>query len=393
MGKRPTIHLLSAADRFNYGDLLFSLILTKELDAAGNYNILNYATTDSDLTNLGAIKTSKYTSLYGVTPGNNWLLIAGGEVMGANWSRLMSFIYKPFFWIYEKAEIFNQLNALEKATKYYLGVNSNLAFVPNEEIIKNNFNIIYNSVGGIFFEKNNYKNDLKNLENNIKYFSTRDAISHESISRTGIKDVKLTPDSAILMSKHYPREKLLQMTSSAISNIPENYITLQLGYKKSIGNFDEIAQQMEMLSNELELPIILCPIGNCPGHDDSLALEIIAQKVKNAILIKPKNLWDIMHVISNSKIFVGTSLHGVITAMSYSIPYLGINKEIHKLDAYLKTWGIQEFNTCIDFIQIAEQGIKVATANSIKLEESRVTQITLAHESIRNIAKTINQFS
>lgn len=388
---KPELHLLSASDRFNYGDLLFPIILSNELNLHGDFNIKNYATINSDLTNLGAIKTLRYKSLYKVKTSNNWLIVAGGEVMGANWSKLLSFIYKPYLWLYEKAEKNNQLHILENITKYCLGVHSNLAFIPTEDRITRHFNLIYNSIGGISFENNKHNSDLLKVKKNIKYISARDIKSQRSITSIGIEHVKLTPDSAILMSEYYPINKLSQLVSPDIRKPKGNHIALQLGFKKSIAHVDEIARQINTLSKKISAPVILCPIGNCPGHDDTIVLDIIKKKLDNAIIIKPTNIWDIMYTISNSQIFIGTSLHGVITAMSYNIPYLGINKKIEKLDSYLNTWGVSCSNSCTDFTDIFDNAMEALDSNDKNLEESRSKQILLARESIKNIGITINQ--
>ena len=58
-----------------------------------------------------------------------------------------------------------------------------------------------------------------------------------------------------------------------------------------------------------------------------------------------------MFAISNASLYVGTSLHGLITAQSFGRPYVGLNKNLPKLDSYIKTWTDKEMG-CIDFESI-----------------------------------------
>jgi len=68
-----------------------------------------------------------------------------------------------------------------------------------------------------------------------------------------------------------------------------------------------------------------------------------------------------MALIANASLYIGTSLHGVITAMSYGLPYVGLNKKQVKVQQYLKTWGVEELSSIQDpdsFIDYAEQIIE-----------------------------------
>lgn len=82
----------------------------------------------------------------------------------------------------------------------------------------------------------------------------------------------------------------------------------------------------------------MCPIGTALGHEDDVALEVIYKQIddKDVVLVKSPTIWDIMSLIKNARLYVGTSLHGVITAMSFGIPFVGV--EVKKIRTYLETW-------------------------------------------------------
>ena len=101
---QKNIYILSASDRYNYGDLLFPIILIKELEKLGDYKFFNIATIKSDLSKRGALPTQNYKALYSATGQNNYLIVAGGEVLGANWSRLYSFLKPLYYKVYIKTK-------------------------------------------------------------------------------------------------------------------------------------------------------------------------------------------------------------------------------------------------------------------------------------------------
>jgi polysaccharide pyruvyl transferase WcaK-like protein len=51
------------------------------------------------------------------------------------------------------------------------------------------------------------------------------------------------------------------------------------------------------------------------------------------------SVFDLMGLIAGARLYVGTSLHGAITAVSYGVPVLGLcPSRVRKLAAFLGTW-------------------------------------------------------
>lgn len=98
------------------------------------------------------------------------------------------------------------------------------------------------------------------------------------------------------------------------------------------------------------MKIVLINIGYAPLHDDFKSHKILNKAFPNkTILFEDTNIFEIMYLIKNSQIFLGTSLHGNITAMSYNVPHLGFEK-INKLKYFLKTWENNEISSTFDFL-------------------------------------------
>ena len=88
------------------------------------------------------------------------------------------------------------------------------------------------------------------------------------------------------------------------------------------------------------------------NHDDHEALKAVQAKLRCPSVYFDA---DIMYLIANAKAYIGTSLHGAITSMSYAVPHVGL--VVEKLDAYLATWGVEGNNYAVPFDQIYKQYI------------------------------------
>jgi hypothetical protein len=353
-GDKKIIHFLSASDRINYGDLLFPILFKSVLERHYPQTVfLNYAVVKSDFSGFGALPTASYLSFQKKVKllGGN-VVIGGGEVFFTEWRTLYSFI-SPTYSKLLKNSYFKRLNAKIDFAKIVLSHNKvAIPFCPSKEELENNqLNLFFSSVGGVFFgTKEKPKNSkLINTLQKSSLLSVRDQRSFDSMKLFGLSP-KLVPDSAIIMSDIFAQDFLYSGTNLKTLK-DKKYMFLQLGRYKSPNDLKTFVKQLKSVGAQLELEIVLCPIGLAPGHEDDVILNKIHKLEASFTLIKPQSIYDIMFAISNASLYVGTSLHGLITAQSFGRPYVGLNKNLPKLDSYIKTWTDKEMG-CIDFESI-----------------------------------------
>ena len=101
------------------------------------------------------------------------------------------------------------------------------------------------------------------------------------------------------------------------------------------------------------------------------------------------NIYEVMYFIARSKFFAGTSLHGNITSMSYSVPHIGLNKSITKLDEYLRTWDLELQNHCIDFEELSDEYNKIKDIKKEDLLQKRSELIDLNLENFNKMFKLL----
>ncbi|MCC2589424.1 polysaccharide pyruvyl transferase family protein [Chryseobacterium sp. MFBS3-17] len=390
-----SIAIFAPQDRFNYGDLLFAIMLEYGLNktSPGTFRFQKYGLVKADFSDEGGFNVFSYKRLkkdlnQGKTDA---IIVAGGECLRADWNGLYSFINPLYFKLFRHPRIpFFFKKSLW--VRSFLGGVSDNPFLINKSDFQNDFQVIYNLVGGGYNLPSEKLNRLKKAD----YISFREKASAQFTSeKLQNHEVFLVPDSAIIMEDIYPKDDFL--TSSkipvTIRNILQTkYIFFQISKYKSDNKLDEIALQLKNIAETTGMKVILCPIGTAKGHEDHIPLKMIYQKIKEyAIFIDHISLESIMALIAYAQLYIGNSLHGVITAMSYGLPYIALNKKQIKLKYYLECWAppeLMEIQDVDDFKNQAEAHLSNSFLGN-KIRQKTEVQKDLYYQSLQRISNTI----
>ena len=306
MSKVAIFHL-APHERFNYGDIMYSIVLKEylktRLDDFDFYHVGIYKTDTSDI-GAGKIITKKEMIEISKQYDSTTLFIGGGEFLGANNTTLFSHIgLKP--------------------TPELVKDNLEIPFIVDKQVKNSIDNIHYISFGGDVRE--NIKGDIINSFNTypnsiyVREYKTKDNIARRGVT----KEIVSNPDLVELCSKFFKKDK------------SESYVLVQLGKFKT-RNVLAIIQNLKQISKTEK--IYLMGLGNCPQHNDDLLLKEVHKHLPDSTYIQPKDALEQMEVISRSKLVIGTSLHLMITAHAYNIPWISVNPNIIKVVNYQKTW-------------------------------------------------------
>ena len=390
------IGLFGAIDRNNYGDLLFPIIFEKYYEKIYGRNKAEfeyYGLIESDMTEISGFKTESVQKAFNDEQLDS-MIVVGGEVIGANWPTMYSHFFKNKYFI----KMINSLvrinfNISNLLFKKIMGAKNKYPFLLKKEYFKNSkLKVIYNASGAVGLIPD--KKELKNILDESDFFSARSKIPFENIKEIGFKKAKMTPDSAIIMSRIYSKSYLRELISPYLKNnskeFDEKYYVFQIKNKLAQPKIDLIVEEIEKIYSQNKLKVILLPIGRAGNHDDDIALEEISKKLKVPHWIpKFNNIFDTMYILSNCQLYIGTSLHGAITAFSYGIRPVCLTTEIIKLIDFLETWGPYENN----HVEIEELAIKFNEfynydKNKLKLISDNVMDRT--EETFEEIFKIIN---
>lgn len=376
---KKKIVIVGAFDRYNYGDnllpILFEIYLKKFApNLLDSYELRYCAITKSNLSRYGAKPTTSLEEE--VSSGNVHSFIAiGGEVLAATSSSLI--LHNSPSNITKSVVKFLRSNKMKRVADLLcqrkLGLPWEFPYIPKR--IDEHTRIAMNAVGGIPPQNRSaIGHRLAERLINADYISVRDRRTYESVKH--ITHAKLYPDSAITMGSLVSSELLASKISAKVSKqIHKKYICFQAAPEKSGCTVPDCANVLKTLMEESGLELLLLPVGYASGHDDHQFLSKIHDiKFLESTLLFDLNLWEIMSLIKNSTIFIGTSLHGVITAMSFGTPYIGLNPKIVKLQSFLQDWGISPLNKCYQLNDLVK-AFNMATAINHLTLQKHATQL------------------
>lgn len=382
------IYIVGPFDRFNYGDLIFPLILKYGISRLSNskYEFKYYSMTGGDYRDKGSIQSEPYSSLIKLFADGSVnvakVIIAGGESIGADWFNLYRFINIRFHWLTRNIlmrKMLSKANILSYIMQGYV----EYPFTIDKSVYNRSMKIAYNSVGGTWSAIRTL-NELRSAD----YLAVRENITSKLLNQENIEH-DVYPDCAILLSELYPESSFI-LNNNLRREIREilrsKYVFFQVGRYKYGESLDVIIRQLDEIAKQDNVTIVLCPIGLAPGHEDHIPLSKISKDLKgNNIYIENPHIDEIMALLAHCYTYIGTSLHGIISAMSYSKPYIGLNPNQLKLVGYLQTWGHRDLNEVSEvsgFIQMYDKSKRVRKSELTYLAK---TQKELYWQSLRNI--------
>lgn len=334
------IAVVAACDRNNYGDVLLP-VLFKEMLAQyrqeNDYKIDVFGLTYSDMTYMGGNKTRP---LYMVDEHYDSVVFVGGEILAARYVNM-------FLNLQEDERVIAQYSSMascdyekcdEECRKVLHGVNDYpWVFYPKNT----NQKVFYNAVGGAhraFSTKQ--KKAWERCISETTMFTVRNNRSQIYFREICGIDIDLVPDSAILIKEFITEKKYIREEIEQIVKDLGNYITLQVNKRYGEDREDEIASIINEVYRQFKIKTILLPIGKAQGHEDAIPLNIIHNSAPIAsVYIYDNSIYETMYLIRNSMLFVGTSLHGIITAASYSVPHTVLFGEADKTIGFINTWN------------------------------------------------------
>ncbi|WP_028296519.1 polysaccharide pyruvyl transferase family protein [Olivibacter sitiensis] len=392
------ILIIGAFDRYNYGDLLFPIIIEQQLKSYGDDITFNYyGIVKSDLSALGGKPTESIQDFYqrcdDIAAGKASVIVAGGEAVAVTWNSLLVALNKYFRLTRRYQHHINRIIDLNKTAKAILKGRTDFPFVFNSNDFKAVDHVLLNSLGGSEIDPALFTKEkiLKQKLQQVDYFAVRDKTTRQNLGNAGINTL-LFPDSAILMSKFFPREVLAKRVSPEVRDFvadhAQNYVFFQTNRNHAKGQESLIANELNALQQQHAVKICLCPIGRALNHDDHEALESIRPLLKeDAAYFGDSHIWDVMYLIANATSYIGTSLHGAITAMSFAVPYVGLR--VKKLDSYLKTWGVEALNHVVNLNEIASQYAKAIAVSKSELQRTLDIQIRESERSFDRMREII----
>lgn len=387
------VAVIAPHDRMNYGDFLFALMLDYALskEAGKSLKLKKYSLVEADYSHLGAYPSSSYRSLHKAVKNDTVtsIIVGGGQVLGGKWFLLYSYINPLVYFLTFKMRFYKS-SIYTSLVRRFLGGKSEYPFSINKNDFKPRIvKSIYNSVGTGALTTECYRR-LKEAD----YISVRDNRSLNVLESKLDRVIYLVPDSAIILSDVYA-EVDWELKVRRVFKISEKpYVFFQLSLHKYGNNLNVIILELENILKNTLLSIVLCPIGTAEGHNDDVILKRINNHFtgnERVRYIDSPSIEEIIFLIKQSDCYIGTSLHGIITAMSYCVPYIGLNPTQKKIVSYLETWSIQPLREVYSTDNFCDQLITIINSPLFEKQilDNTKLQKELYYQSINRIYSTI----
>lgn len=176
-----------------------------------------------------------------------------------------------------------------------------------------------------------------------QFIYLRDEQSREKLKEAGVsREMLVAPDLIVILSDYFDHAAERQKGQSILSQWGVDGSSSVLcfqGQPYAQSSEDEIIKQLLRYRQRTNTEIILLPLGYC--HRDHIFLMHLAKKSGGAFkYIGVYSVYDMISVIAACSMFVGTSLHGNITAFSFGIPHLYGTMDVDKAEGFIRGVGL-----------------------------------------------------
>lgn len=382
------IKLLGPFDRFNYGDLIFPRMVEYAFETISprTFQFECFSLVAADLRKAGGYRTRSYRDfVHSIrTDDENFIVVAGGQVLDAKWDLLYYYVNPNFV----------RLNRISKGVlrrllspQTLLGGVSEFPFCVDTAKFLSKPKVFYNSVGC-----GGPDPALASRLESSEYLAVREPESKEILRSIGISNVEVVPDSAVILSDVCEETAFLNGgVRTEIAGIREDsYIFFQIGEELAPSDLSPVADQLRELARHSKKLIVLCPIGTASGHRDDVPLKRLQEMLldESRYVHKP-TVPEIAFLLSRSSVYIGTSLHGAITSISFGRPYVGLTEVVPKLNAYLSFWGHPELQTGASITNFSEAAKRALEVPASELKDHADEQKKLYYSSAERMVKLI----
>ena len=219
-------------------------------------------------------------------------------------------------------------------------------FTPIEFAIRNNIKVLFNLPQIPYdFPEQLYDVTEKAFQN-IDYISLRDSVSSEKIKAIFAENspsITVCPDSVCCMCNVLPPEELLPLKQKLLQ-FDEEYAVIQFNMQKSNDDDENLLKIINELQSR-DYKIVLLPLGYT--HNDDNVLKQYRQNCNKELIVidKKLNIFEMAAILSGASIYIGSSFHGAITAISYgnvAVSYNYIYPKTKNREVF-EMYGISDF--------------------------------------------------
>jgi Polysaccharide pyruvyl transferase len=388
---------LGTFDVENYGDLLYPLILRYILKKK-NTEVRHYSLLGGDGPHQAGFETRPIRSLFQKPePGPLTLIVGGGDILRTDWdlvarhygrnSRVSVQGLRRSIGIHGLVgyALHKNLPRLEPngfhAKRLRAGWMNYPAvgpFLINPENLPAKSSVSYVSCGVPHDFTPTEIESVKRALDQAKFIGLRDEQSAEKLLSAGVtRELKVAPDLTVTLSDQFSQGALIRRGRQIYSRfgVGDGRPVLCFQSQPYPGfSEDDILLELKHYRKRSGADVIAVPLAYC--HGDHEFLRSLAKRSEGTVKYADvHSVFDMLAVIVASDVFVGTSLHGNITAFSFGIPHVFGPLPVAKAEGFLRVVNLpvelkmrswNELNDRIDAALMLGQGLFLERARVAK---------------------------
>ena len=358
------IHHLGTFDVENYGDLLYPIVLCHLLLTRDpSLRIRQYSLLPGEAPHGAGFETHAIRDLFLNSPGEPLrLVIGGGDILRTDWNNLARHYGRHSRitrgWLRHSigtAGLFGyrmrQRLPRQDAADFYarrfkarwMDYPAAGPFLITPEALPSSTVVHYVSCGVPHLFRAVDEDAVKQALDGGRSIYLRDQQSAEKLRTTGVScKIHVAPDLAVLLSDQFDHatEALRgRQILSKMGLLGDRPVLCFQSQPYPGFSTEEINDQLQRYRERAGADVVLLPLGYCHGDHEFLQ-RLAAQSGGTCKYAPVDSIFDAISIIAASDVFVGTSLHGNITAFSYGIPHLLGPLPVDKAEGFLQVTNL-----------------------------------------------------
>ena len=336
----------------NYGDLLYPVILKKLLGKhPRSYGLTAFgflagpAPCDSnyDVSDINTVLKKGEITLSHLIIGGGDLLRTDTMLMASHYNSLFEKRLKQSFTFRLKRRIFGTPNLAQLFRRRFMDYGAIGPFLLDQDQYAGVESLLYFSCGVPFAVSDSDKGRVRKAIESAAFVYVRDEQSRKKLVDIGVsRQIDVAPDAIVCLSDYFDKEEEKRKGEDILRRFgiktDRGIICLQ-SPPQSLDYEEDFMAALSEIKSMTDAEIVLMPIGFC--HRDDVFLRNVAAKSGGSYTYADvRSIYDMISVIAASKVFVGTSMHGNITAFSFGIPHIFGPLQVDKTEGFLNMVGL-----------------------------------------------------